>query len=83
MPPVTFASSDLRPAEPGVIEVNPKTPFEEAAEEADLSLPQEFWLFLKHHKKWWLLPIVLVLLAMAALGILTASGAAPFIYTFG
>lgn len=61
--------------------MNSKTPFEEAAKEPGLSLPREFYLFLKHNKKWWLLPIVVVLLLMALLGILAATGAAPFIYT--
>jgi hypothetical protein len=60
----------------------PKTPFEEAAEQEErLSLPQEFLLFLKHNKKWWLLPIIVVLLAVAVLAVLASTGAAPFIYT--
>ncbi len=33
------------------------------------------------HKKWWLTPIVLVLLALAVLIVLGGTGAAPFIYT--
>lgn len=37
--------------------------------------------FLKENKKWWLLPIVLVLLAVGAVLILAGSAAAPFIYT--
>ncbi len=45
------------------------------------SLFSEFLDFLKHNKKWWLLPIVLVLLALGALVVLSGSGAAPFIYT--
>ncbi len=63
--------------------MEPKTPFEEAAEEQQrLSLPREFLLFLKHNKKWWLLPIVVILLAVAVLGVLAGTGAAPFIYPF-
>jgi len=59
-----------------------KTPFEEAAEQEErLSLPQEFLLFLRHNKKWWLLPILVVLLAVAVLAVLAGTGAAPFIYT--
>ena len=58
------------------------TKFEEAAEERAMSLPQEFWLFLKENKKWWLLPIVIVLALIGILAVVaTGSGAAPFIYT--
>lgn len=42
----------------------------------------EFWDFLKHRKKFWLLPLVLVLLVLGAVVVLTANSAlAPFIYT--
>jgi hypothetical protein len=37
--------------------------------------------FLRHNKKWWLIPVLVVLLLMGALVILGATGAAPFIYT--
>ena len=45
------------------------------------SLAAEFWDFLKQNKKWWLLPIVLVILVLGALVFLGGSGAAPFVYT--
>jgi hypothetical protein len=57
------------------------TPFERAAEAPEESLLVEFWGFLKHNKKWWLLPILFVLLLMGALIALSTTGAAPFIYT--
>jgi len=42
----------------------------------------EFWDFLRHRKKYWLLPIVLVLLLLGLVIALTANSAlAPFIYT--
>ena len=43
---------------------------------------KELWGFLRHRKKFWLLPVVLVLLVFGTL-ILLASGSAlaPFIYT--
>jgi hypothetical protein len=41
----------------------------------------EFGQFLLHNKKWWLLPIFLVLLAIGILAALTATPLAPFIYT--
>jgi hypothetical protein len=37
--------------------------------------------FLRHNKKWWLTPIVVMLLLVGALVILGGTGAAPFIYT--
>ena len=43
----------------------------------------EFASFLRHHKLWWLLPIVLVLAGFVALAILAGTGAAPFIYSAG
>jgi hypothetical protein len=46
-----------------------------------LSIAGEFWEFLKVRKKYWLLPIVFILLALGALMILTEGSAlAPFIY---
>ena len=41
----------------------------------------ELWDFLKHSKKWWLAPIVIVLLLFGVLVALSGSAAAPFIYT--
>lgn len=47
-----------------------------------LSTLKEFWLFLKERKKFWLAPIVVVLLLVSLL-IVTAAGTslAPFIYS--
>jgi hypothetical protein len=45
------------------------------------SLIKEFFLFLGQNKKWWLLPIVIVMLLLAGLIFLGGSPAAPFIYT--
>ena len=55
--------------------------FESQADEPQLSLPQEFWLFLCDNKKWWLTPILLVLIGATLLVALTATGAAPWIYS--
>ncbi len=42
----------------------------------------EFWNFLKVRKKYWLLPIILVLVLFGGLIILSqGSAVAPFIYT--
>ena len=44
---------------------------------------KEFWEFLKVRKKYWLLPILLVLVLFGGLIVLTqGSAVAPFIYTF-
>ena len=44
------------------------------------TLVREFWDFLKHNKKWWLTPIILVFLLVGGLIVLTATGAGPFLY---
>lgn len=42
----------------------------------------EFWKFLRVRKKFWLLPILLVLVLMGGLIVLTqGSAVAPFVYT--
>lgn len=42
----------------------------------------EFWEFLKHEKKFWLAPIVIVLLLFGLLLVVAQGSAlAPFIYT--
>ncbi|MFA6600882.1 MAG: DUF5989 family protein [Candidatus Omnitrophota bacterium] len=47
-----------------------------------LSILREFWDFLSVRKKWWLTPIILVLLLLGALIVFTqGSAVAPFIYT--
>ena len=47
-----------------------------------IGIMAELWNFLKVRKKWWLLPMVLVLLLLGVLIIFTESSAvAPFIYT--
>lgn len=43
---------------------------------------RELWLYLRVRKKWWLAPMIVVLLALGALAVLTEGSAlAPFIYT--
>jgi cell division protein FtsB len=46
------------------------------------SVMKEFWEFLRVRKRYWLLPIVLVLVLLGALLIFAqGSAVAPFIYT--
>tara|TARA_Y100000996_G_scaffold104949_1_gene76908 strand:+ start:1611 stop:1760 length:150 start_codon:yes stop_codon:yes gene_type:complete len=43
---------------------------------------KEFWEFLKIRKKYWLLPIIIILILFGGLIVLTkGSAVAPFIYT--
>jgi hypothetical protein len=47
-----------------------------------LSIISEFWSFMRVRKKWWLAPIVIVMLMLSLLIVLTQGSAlAPFIYT--
>ena len=46
-----------------------------------LYIVKEFWDFLKVRKKWWLLPIIVVMVLFGALIVFTEGSAlAPFIY---
>jgi len=56
--------------------------FEKAAEqESETSFLSELWGFLRENKKWWLLPILAILLLFGLLMFLSGTGLAPFIYT--
>jgi hypothetical protein len=57
------------------------TEFEREASEKQQGIVREFLDFLMHNKKWWLTPIILVLLSVTVLIVLSGSAAAPFIYT--
>ena len=47
-----------------------------------MSFLKEFWEFLKERKKYWLLPILIVLVLFGILIVLSqGSAVAPFIYT--
>lgn len=54
--------------------------FEESKEK--LGLVSELWAFMRERKKWWLGPIVVMLVLLGLLLVLTQGTAvAPFIYT--
>jgi hypothetical protein len=55
--------------------------FEAGAKEQSTGLVSELLQFLKHNKKWWLLPILIVLALVGVLVVLGGTAAAPFIYT--
>jgi hypothetical protein len=60
----------------------PKNDFEAAAlNQAGGGIAGDFWAFLRYNKKWWLLPILVILMLLGVLVLLSGSAAAPFIYT--
>jgi hypothetical protein len=47
-----------------------------------MSIIRELWLFMRVRKKYWLLPIMVMMLLLGGLVVLTQGSAiAPFIYT--
>jgi hypothetical protein len=58
-----------------------KPPLDPFADVPQPSLAAELFDFLKYNKKWWLLPILVMLGLFGVLMALSATGAAPFIYT--
>jgi hypothetical protein len=47
-----------------------------------MGMLSELWAFMRERKKWWLLPIIIVMVAVGALLIFAQGSAlAPFIYT--
>ena len=55
--------------------------FAEQAGGKQTGIVREFWDFLRFNKKWWLTPIIVVLMFVGALVMLSSTAAAPFIYT--
>jgi len=60
---------------------NKQSEFETAAEQSGGEFLGELWGFLKSNKKWWMLPIIVLLLILGLLVLLSGTGIAPFIYT--
>jgi len=47
-----------------------------------MSMLKEFWRFLMTRKKWWLFPIIIMLVLLGLLIVFTeGSAVAPFVYT--
>ena len=55
--------------------------FARQADEAAPGIVREFWDFLRFNKKWWLMPIIAVLLVVGVVVVVGSGVAAPFIYT--
>ena len=52
-----------------------------ARERRERSFVEELWALLSEHRKYWLIPIVVVLLLFGILVVLSGTAVAPFIYT--
>ncbi|MGC6423729.1 MAG: DUF5989 family protein [Lentimonas sp.] len=62
--------------------MSPKTEFEKSSAEAsNKGLLSEFFGLLMENKKWWLAPIIIIMLLFGVLMLLAGTGAAPFIYS--
>jgi len=62
--------------------MNQDRDFQAIAETAtDRSFVGELWGMVRHKKKYWLMPIIVVLLRLGVLVLLSGTAAAPFIYT--
>ena len=59
---------------------NKSNEFSELAAQKRGSIITEFWGFLKYNKKWWLIPIFVMLLILCLLVLLGGTAIAPFIY---
>ena len=59
----------------------PNRSFEKMAQEKPVGIVREIWGMLMQNKKFWMIPIFIVLLLFGVLLILGSTGAAPFIYT--
>jgi len=57
-----------------------KKEFLQQAEQKRSNLLTEFLAFLRYNKKWWMLPILLILLVMGLLILLGGTALAPFLY---
>jgi hypothetical protein len=65
----------------GVMGDSPSDFEKAAAEQKDRGLLAEYWYFLRHHRAWWLLPVLIMMVLFGAFLVLTQTAAAPFIYT--
>ena len=49
---------------------------------SQMTLVREFWMFMRDRKKWWLAPIIVVMVLVGLLLVFAQGSAlAPFIYT--
>ncbi len=73
-------SNEGAPADPS-LESSLADDFDDLSQGSDPGIMREFVDFLVNNKKWWLAPILVITLMLIGLAFLTASPAAPFIYS--
>ncbi len=59
---------------------NKRKEFTELSKQKRTGLLRELWFFLRHNKKWWLLPIFFILIVLSVLILLSGTAIAPFLY---
>ena len=73
-----MATSEEKPTTPSS---RSAADFASQAEQPQPGILAEFWDFFLHNKKWWITPIIAVLLLMGLLILLSGTSVSPFIYT--
>jgi hypothetical protein len=63
------------------MEKDKRTEFEAAGGEKDISPLREFIDMMRQNKKYWLIPLIVILILFGLIVILGSTAAAPFIYT--
>ena len=75
--------SERQDSEKAIPSTSP-TAFEQVAQQAgnrkDTSVIVQLLLFVQESNRWWLLPVLLALLAVGIITVLGSTAAAPFIY---
>ncbi len=59
----------------------PTTDFQRQAEAPEPGLVRELFSMVMQNKKWWLIPILVMVVALGVIVFLGGTAAAPFIYT--
>ena len=55
--------------------------FQERARQPRSGFLREIWGFLRDNKKWWMIPMLAIILILGVLVLVSGSPVAPFIYT--
>lgn len=63
------------------MQTSPKSFRETAAEARPHGALSEIVRFLRHNRKWWLIPVLVASILLAITAYLSSSAAAPFIYS--
>ena len=65
----------------GTMNKDPQSQFEKAGQSNQKSFVAEILLMLKENKKFWMIPIIVILIGFGILLLLGGTAVAPFIYT--